>query len=90
MILTWQLDLSRFDIGLYRLKGEEVAIAYDLSRIEGYTSRVATEEEFTTANFVAKAIPRCQVTARRQTNVHRETPANANRCWNQPRRDQHV
>ena len=85
MILTWQLALSRFDIGLYHLQGEELAIALELSRIEGYPSRVAIEEESTTAKFVAKAIPCWQVTPGRQTDLRREIPANANRRWNQPR-----
>ena len=44
-ISRWQLALSEYDLDIYHVPGKDLAVADGLSRIEGYPSRIAIDED---------------------------------------------
>lgn len=77
-ISRWQLALSEYDLDVYHVPGKDLAIADGLSRIEGYPSRMATDEESTMASFVAEGETEHQATAGRHIGPSGETRSDEN------------
>lgn len=51
-----QLSLSEYDLDIFHVPGKDLAVADGLSRIQGWSSRSATEEESTMASFAAESV----------------------------------